>query len=197
MSTARDQKVNLEATSVLLIDDNPQALDILGSIVKGFGVKEQIKCGSAIEAVGLLKQRPVDLVLIDCSMPEMDGYDFTKWVRREAPQPLCFTPIVVLTGHAALSKVEKSRDCGASYVVLKPLSPAVLLQRIVWLGGDERPFVNGDTYVGPDRRVRNLGPPTLPGRRKDDLPIEVGEATEANMDQGDIDMLFKAPRVSL
>lgn len=191
-------RVNLAQTSVLLIDDNPQALDILSSIVQGFGVREQVRCGSAIEATEIVKRRMVDLILVDCAMPLMDGHDFVRWLRRETPAPTCLTPVIMLTGHAAPSRVHKSRDCGASFVVTKPLTPGVLLQRILWLATDRREFVKSENYVGPDRRVRNFGPPLgTAGRREGDLSAHVGQAQEANMDQSDIDSLIKPRRVAL
>lgn len=198
MAVGNPGRVNLEHSSVLLIDDNTKSLDMLSSIFHGFGVKEQIKCESALEASEILRRRTIDLILVDCSMPEMDGYDFTRWVRLETPAPVRFTPVIMLTGHAAQSSVQKSRDCGASFVVAKPLTPTVLLKRILWLGGDEREFVECEGYVGPDRRVRNFGPPLgQAGRRAGDLSTHVGEASEANMDQADIDMLMKPRRVVL
>lgn len=193
-----DTRVNLERSTLLLVDDNPQALDILSSIVQGFGVRRQIKCGSAVEAVEVIRRQPVDLVLIDCAMPEMDGYDFVRWLRREGPEGRTWTPVIMLTGHAAQSSVQKSRDCGASYIIAKPLTPLVLLRRIVWVARDEREFVESDGYVGPDRRVRSLGPPPgVAGRRRGDLSAHVGAATEDNMDQAQIDMLMKPVRVAL
>lgn len=200
MSHARGSRdrVNLEQATVLLIDDNPQARDILSSVVQGFGVREQIRCESAIEATKVIRHRQVDLILVDCAMPEMDGYDFIRWLRRETPKPTCLTPVIMLTGHAASSHVCKSRDCGASFVVTKPLTPKVLLQRILWLAGDEREFVQCETYVGPDRRVRNFGPPLgMAGRREGDLSAHLGAAVEDNMDQSDIDSLIKPRRVAL
>ena len=191
-------RVNLEQSTVLLIDDNAQALDMLSSVFQGFGVKEQIKCTSATEGVRVIQNRAVDLIVIDCADPEMDSYAFARWLRRETPAPLRFIPIILLTGHASQSKVREGRDCGVSFVVTKPLTPAVLLKRILWLAGDEREFVECATYVGPDRRVRNFGPPLgMTGRRKDDLSAHVGAAVEANMDQSDIDMLMKPQRVAL
>lgn len=191
-------KVNLEQATVLFIDDNPQALDILSSVIQGFGVREQIRCESAIAATEVLRRRQVDLILVDCAMPEMDGCDFVQWLRRETPKPTCLTPVIMLTGHASSSYVRKSRDCGSSFVVTKPLTPRVLLQRILWLAGDEREFVQSETYVGPDRRVRNFGPPLgEAGRREGDLSAHLGAAVESNMDQSDIDSLIKPRRVAL
>ncbi|RYE64780.1 MAG: response regulator [Oxalobacteraceae bacterium] len=191
-------RVNLVHSSVLLIDHNQQSLDMLSSIFHGFGVREQIKCSNTPEAQRLIQRRAIDLILIDCSMPGMDGCDFIRWLRRETPHPLCYTPVIMLTGHAAQSKIGKSRDCGASFIVAKPLTPSVLLQRILWLGADERSFIECPTYVGPDRRVRNFGPPLgVLGRRSGDLSEHVGAAVEANMDQAAIDMMFKPQRVAI
>jgi len=192
------ERVNLARSTVLLVDHNPKSLDMLSSIFQGFGVRQQIKRGSTADAVEIVQTKDLDLILIDCSMPDMDGYDFTRWLRRETPAPVRYTPIILLTGHAAQSKVHKGRDCGASFLVTKPLTPSVLLQRVLWLAGDEREFVECDTYVGPDRRVRNFGPPMgMTGRREGDLSAHVGEASEANMDQSEIDMMIKPMRVSL
>lgn len=194
----QSDRINLEHITVLLIDDNLQALDILSSVVQGFGVREQIRCNSAIEATEVVKKRQVDLILVDCAMPEMDGYDFIRWLRREAPAGTRQVPVIMLTGHAAASRVQKSRDCGASFVVTKPLTPTVLIQRIVWLSTDARDFIQSESYVGPDRRVRNMGPPlNVAGRRQGDLSTHVGDAVEANMDQSDIDNMFKPRRVAL
>ena len=62
-------RVNLEQSTVLLIDDNPQALDMLSSVFQGFGVREQIKCASATEGVRVIQNRAVDLIVIDCADP--------------------------------------------------------------------------------------------------------------------------------
>jgi len=194
---ANSDRVNLAHTTVLLIDDQPTSLDMLGSIVQGFGCKEQIKCNSAQGAVELLARRAVDLILIDCIMPEMDGYEFVRWLRRDAPTPTRYVPVIMILGHASQAKVHQGRDCGASFVVAKPLSPALLLKRIVWLGGEDRDFVDAAHYVGPDRRVRNYGPPTGDGLREGDLSGELGAAVEENMDQDAIDMMMKPMKVSL
>ena len=78
------------------------------------------------------------------------------------------------------------------------MSPSLLLKRIIWLGGEDRDFVEAEHYIGPDRRVRNFGPPMgMSGRRAGDLSAHVGAATEENMDQASIDMLIKPMRVAL
>ena len=198
MSLHPDIRMNLARSNVLLIDDNPQALEVLASIFRGFGVLRQVKCGSTAEAQTILRSREIDLIVCDTVMPDMDGYDFVRWLRREGPEEARFSPVIMLTGHAARSTVESSRDCGANFIVSKPFTPEVLLQRIYWVAKDERAMVRSDTYVGPDRRFRNIGPPLgVKGRRKDDLSTHVGMAKDPNMDQDEIDMLLKPQRAAL
>ena len=192
-----EMRINLERTAALLVNDNPQGLDILSSIVQGFGLKEQIKCASPEDARAVIKRRSVDLILVECASAA-DSCDLVRWLRREGPQTSAYTPVIILTGHASEGFVAQSRNCGASFIVAKPLTPMILLQRILWLTRDEREWVECDTYVGPDRRVRNYGPPLgMAGRRAGDLSAHVGAAVEANMDQSDIDMLMKPQRVAL
>ena len=191
-------RINLERSVVLLVDDNPSALEALSAMVRGFGVRKQFKCKSGAEAMHIVKTQELDLIIIDSAMPDMDGYDFVGWLRREAQPEAVFTPVIMLTGHAARITVEKSRDSGANFILAKPFTPEVLLQRVFWVAKDDRQMVKADSYVGPDRRFKNLGPPLgMKGRRSDDLSGHIGKASDPNLDQMDIDMLMKPSRVQL
>lgn len=191
-------RINLDRSVVLLVDDNPQALEALSAMVRGFGVRKQFKSGSGAEAMHYVKNQELDLIITDAQMPDMDGYDFVRWLRRDAPPELIFTPVIMLTGHAPRSMVEKSRDSGANFILTRPFTPEILLQRIFWVARDERQMVKATNYVGPDRRFKNLGPPLgIKGRRKDDLSTHVGAATDPNMDQNEVDMLMKPARVQI
>ena len=191
-------RINLDRSVVLLVEHNATALEALNAMFRGFGVRKQFKCGSGAEAMHYVKTQEIDLIVTDASMPDMDGYDFVQWLRREAPEDRRFTPVIMLTGHAARTMVEKSRDSGANFVVSRPFTPELLLQRVFWVAKDERQMVVAENYVGPDRRFKNLGPPLgVKGRRKDDLSTHVGAAKDPNLDQSDIDMLLKPSRVQL
>ena len=65
-----------------------------------------------------------------CRNENMDGYEFIQWLRREADNENRFVPILLLTGETRLSHVFRGRDCGANFVVAKPISPKVLLDRM-------------------------------------------------------------------
>ena len=191
-------RINLDRSVVLLVEQNSQAMDALTAMFRGFGVRKQFKAASGSEAMHIVKTQELDLIVSDASMPDMDGYDFVRWLRREAPEASRFTPVIMLTGHAARSMVEKSRDSGANFVVSRPFTPELLLQRVFWVAKDERQMVVAEGYVGPDRRFKNEGvPPGMVGRRRDDLQGDIGEAQSPNMDQDVIDGLMKTRRVEL
>lgn len=168
-------RINLEKATVLLVDETPLGLDVLSTIVNGFGIRERLRAASAFEAMDLVKTRTIDLFLVEASLRGMDGYDFIAWLRRCGLKPNAYAPAILITGHTPADKVAKARDCGANYIVTKPLTMLAMLERIVFVARDARPFVECDTYVGPDRRFKNVGPPPgTPGRRRTDREDPLG-----------------------
>jgi DNA-binding response OmpR family regulator len=202
MSTGRtvfsSDRINLERINFLLVDDNLQSLDIMGSAISGFGVRNIIKCQSAKDARDVIRKTTLDFVITDAQMPEESGYDLLRWIRREASEPNKFVPAIICTGHTRLSHVLQARDCGAHFIVAKPITPKVLLERIFWVARDERAFVECEAYAGPDRRFQRLGPPAgVDGRRKDDLTGKIGAAIEPNLSQDEINSFMKPAKVVL
>jgi len=190
------QYINLDKARALIVDDNPQSQDIIVGVLTSFGLRNVVRKAGGLEAQDELKYQSFDLVLANGALPDMDGYDLTRWLRREADEANRMTPVILLTSHTRRSLVEKARDCGANFIVTKPVSPAVMLERILWVAKGDRLFIECEAYVGPDRRWRNLGPPVeFPdGRRRDDQSIELGEAGGQNMSQDELDALIKPMR---
>jgi CheY-like chemotaxis protein len=192
-------RMNLSKASALVIDDNPQARELICSVLVGFGMREIVRCESAAEAMELCQRQTFDLILTDGQMPGMDGYDFVRWLRREAGEQARLTPAVVITAHTRRSHVERARDCGANFIVAKPISPKVILERIFWVAQSSRMFVETDTYIGPDRRFQQLGPPAeFPdGRRRDDMTAAIGSAGGDNMSQEELNSIIAPQKASL
>ncbi len=171
--------VNLSRANVVVIDDNGLSQQLLLQMLLGFGVRSHFEFASVAEAKEHLATMPVDLIIVDCDMPEQDGYDFVRWLRRSKIEANAYAPIVMVAGHTKLSKVTKARDCGANFIIARPLSPAVLLDRIVWIARDNKPFLEAGDYIGPDRRVREGdAPPGVPERRADIRARKAAEIAE-------------------
>jgi len=151
--------VNLSSAVTMVVDDSPFALDLTCQALLGFGIRTRYTCRSAAEAISILKESPVDLLLVDCEMPGTDGFELVRWLRRSGLDPNAFTPIIMTAAHLRRSRATEARDCGASFVIVKPFSAITLLERIVWVSRDQRPFLEVGDYFGPDRRFRDGSPP--------------------------------------
>jgi CheY-like chemotaxis protein len=191
-------RINLEKLVVLLVDDNPQSLDILAQVVTGFGVRSIIRSPGGEDARAQLSRDQYDLVITDAQMPGLDGYALTSWIRREAPGQNRFVPVILVTAHTRKTHVTRARDCGANYAITKPIRPKTVLERIYWIAKEDRMFIEVDTYAGPDRRFRREGPPAgIDGRRAEDLSTQLGEATSPNLSQDQINAMMKPTKVAL
>lgn len=192
-------RINLRALKALCVDGNGLGLDILSQTLLGFGVDRILRAPTADEAKAILTKEVIDLVLCDAQLGDESGHDFVRWLRLSQMEPNCHAPVFVITGHAIEPEVVKARDCGCSFVIAKPVSPAVLMQRILWVAGADRSFIESDNYTGPDRRFKFEGVPSeLPqGRRKADVGSHLGEPVGANMSQEELDGLVKPQRLSI
>ena len=151
--------VNLSGAVTMVVDDSAFALELTGQALMAFGVRARHACLSAAEAKDILKEQTIDLLLVDCEMPGMDGFELVRWLRRSGLEPNAFIPVIMTAAHIRRPRVAEARDCGASFIITKPFSATTLLERIVWVGRDNRPFLEVGDYFGPDRRFRNAPGP--------------------------------------
>ncbi len=112
---------------ILVVEDNPDNMKLLGWMLEDAGYSYS-GAGSAEEALDLLEQRLFDLVLMDVSLPGMDGKEATKRLRGD-PR---FTslPIVAVTAHAIKSEEDAIFDAGVDDLVTKPIDEPQLLELI-------------------------------------------------------------------
>ncbi len=161
--------INLETAQMLLLDDHIEGANILGQIVSAFGVRKFFKSKATQEAKEIAQERELHLILASANLKTSNAYEFIQWLRRAKIEPNSFTPIILITGHTQLSNIRRARDCGANFVMAKPVSPAGVLQRIGFVASQKKPFVSCGGYLGPDRRFHDVGPPPgTPGRRQGD-----------------------------
>jgi DNA-binding response OmpR family regulator len=187
----RQERVNLSTAEVLIAGGDADGVEILAQMFAGFGVHTPRRCTAGSEAMTVVGERELNLLVVDSQLADSEGYDFINWLRR-CGSPNAWAPAILVTGHTTPSQIFRGRDAGASFVVRKPVPPLVMMQRIIWLLSDPRPFVTSSGYCGPDRRVRSVGAPVgMKGRRHDDLSVEVGVAKTPNLEQDEIDALFQ------
>jgi signal transduction histidine kinase/CheY-like chemotaxis protein len=131
------------AASVLLVEDHPVNQEVCKAMLEHLGHKVEV-AGNGRIAVDLVGRKPYDIVLMDCQMPEMDGYEATKAIRRlEGTRLEGFhhIPIVALTAHALEGDAEKSLAAGMDDHLSKPFTIDQLRDVII-----KHASVNGDTH---------------------------------------------------
>ncbi len=102
---------------VLLVEDNPVNQLVAKGMLGKLGC-EVIVAGHGGEALDQLEQSEFDLVLMDCNMPVMDGYEASRQIRRSGRWPQL--PIVALTANAMSEERERCRAAGMSDYLAKP-----------------------------------------------------------------------------
>ncbi|WIY68403.1 response regulator [Aquidulcibacter paucihalophilus] len=159
--------INLSGAVTMVVDDSPFAIELTSQALMGFGIRPKHTCLGAAEAMDILKEQTIDLLVVDCEMPGINGFELVRWLRRSGLDPNAFVPVIMTAAHIRRPRVSDARDCGASFIITKPFSAATLLERIVWVARDGRPFLEVGDYFGPDRRFRNT--PTPPVERRADM----------------------------
>jgi serine phosphatase RsbU (regulator of sigma subunit) len=122
--------------SIIIVDDNPTNLLIIVRILENAGYSDLVTASSAKELFGLLKldseqstiDVPVDLILLDMMMPEIDGIEACK--RIQQVERLRDIPIVFVTAMGDSNKLAEALDAGATDYVIKPINKVELLARI-------------------------------------------------------------------
>lgn len=116
-----------ESINILLVEDNEINQVVAQEMLKQCGLEAHI-AGNGHEALAALKSTSqYKLILMDCQMPQMDGYDATQRIRAgEAGEHYSSVPIVALTAHAMKGDKEKCLNAGMNDYVSKPIDSALL-----------------------------------------------------------------------
>ena len=119
---------------VLLVEDNPVNLLVAMRLLQ-LSNFECISAENGEVALEILQQQPVDLVLMDCQMPVMDGYRAARaWRKIESERGLAHLPIIAMTANAMAEDRQKCLDAGMDDYVSKPVDRKILQQTMLeWL----------------------------------------------------------------
>ena len=119
---------------VLVVEDNPTNQMVARGMLKKFGIEIEV-AGDGSEALRLLEQFQYDLVLMDCQMPVMDGYEATRRLRDPEAKVLDNNlPVIAMTANAMQGDRERCIEAGMNDHIAKPVDPS-RLRRILqqWL----------------------------------------------------------------
>ncbi len=110
--------------TIMTVDDAATMRKMIAFTLKGAG-HDVVEASDGVEALKTLQTRPVDLVITDVNMPNMDGLTLTRSLRA-LPQ-FARTPIVLLTTESAPEKKAEGKAAGATGWIVKPFQQDQLL----------------------------------------------------------------------
>lgn len=123
----------LRAANVLVVEDNAINQMVVANMLQNLGLAVRT-ANNGVEALELLDEETFDLILMDCQMPEMDGYQTSYHIRRDQRQALANIPIIALTANAMLEDRERCLAAGMNDYLSKPVSLRTLHSKLgQWL----------------------------------------------------------------
>jgi DNA-binding NtrC family response regulator len=110
---------------LLLVDDEPDFQEIIHKRMTRMGVRLSLAncCRAAIQS---LETQPADVIIMDVSMPEVDGIACLKKVKQRWPM----VEVIILTGHASVKSGIEGMQSGAFDYCLKPIDVLELLEKV-------------------------------------------------------------------
>lgn len=111
--------------TVLAVDDEEISVEMLGHIFEAQPVYRFLSAASGEEALSLLREERVDLVLLDLEMPGMKGLDVFRHIKE-----IRDIPVVFMTATKDLATMEKAREMGVEDYITKPFMPQILLETV-------------------------------------------------------------------
>ena len=110
--------------TILLVEDTDLNIDLITQMLEDEFHLLIARDGE--QGIGMASERHPDLILMDISLPVMDGYEATRQIRQILPS----TPILGLSAHAMANEEQKARQAGCNDYLTKPVDEEILIQKI-------------------------------------------------------------------
>lgn len=185
-------RVSLAHMRVLLAEDHPINRKLCQMMLEGLGIKPDLAV-NGLEAVRLNQEREYDVILMDCNMPELDGYGATAAIRQQEQARHRHTRIVALTANALIGERERCLEAGMDDYLTKPFTVKQLTETLRAVPSRPMPEKN-DTGFLPDRLetlCRELDEPSVLEMTEEfanELAARVGEIEQLLAEQKWVDL---------
>jgi two-component system chemotaxis response regulator CheY len=126
----------MNSIRALIVDDSSVMRKIVARSLRqaGIDVTQVLEAGNGAEALGVLQENQVDLILCDINMPVMDGLEFIKQL--STVEKAKGVPVIMVTTEGSESHVVQALSCGACGYLRKPFTAEQVKERVVpILGG--------------------------------------------------------------
>jgi len=121
----------MESVRALIVDDSSVMRKIVARSLRqaGIDLSQTLEAGNGAEALGLLRENQVDLILCDINMPVMDGLEFIKQL--STIEKAKGVPVIMVTTEGSESHVVQALSCGARGYIRKPFTPEQVKEHVL------------------------------------------------------------------
>jgi signal transduction histidine kinase/CheY-like chemotaxis protein len=130
--------VDLSGVRILVVDDDPDTREMLGRVLTECGADVE-RAGSSAEALAIIERRSPDLLVSDIGMPDADGYELLRGVRRLERERGGRLPAIALTALARSEDRTRALRAGFLVHIAKPVEPAELVATVASVTGRAGP----------------------------------------------------------
>ena len=134
-SSRAELRSRLAGTRVLIVDDDPDAREVVAAILRHYGASV-IVATSVSTALVALKREQIDVLVADLGMPIEDGYDLIRHVRSSESEQIARLPAAALTAYTTEEDRDRVLAAGFQFHLAKPVDPAVLVATVERLRGE-------------------------------------------------------------
>jgi len=135
-NTQAEVRSRLAGSVVLIVDDDPDAREVVAAILRHYGAKVIVATSVSTAMVALRREHQVDVLLADLGMPVEDGYDLIRQVRESDVQRIARMPAAALTAYTTEEDRDRVLSAGFQFHLAKPVDPAVLVATVERLRSD-------------------------------------------------------------
>jgi two-component system cell cycle response regulator DivK len=115
--------------TVLYIEDHPDNMTLVRRILQKDSYT-LVEAGTGLMGLCIAESQDLDLILLDINLPDIDGYEVARRLRRSSRAALAHTPIVAITANALKGDAEKAMQAGCNHYVTKPINIQELIEMV-------------------------------------------------------------------
>jgi two-component system, cell cycle response regulator DivK len=115
--------------NILYIEDNPDNMLLVRRVLQARGYN-LLEAPDGTRGLAMAESQDVDLILLDINLPDIDGYEVARRLRKSSKVELAYVPIIAITANALRGDAEKALDAGCDVYMSKPINIRELWARV-------------------------------------------------------------------
>jgi two-component system, cell cycle response regulator DivK len=115
--------------NVLYVEDNPDNMILVKRVMENAGFT-LFQAATGLEGLAIAEKEPIDIILLDINLPDIDGYEVARRLRHSSKSILAHTPIIAITANALKGDAESALAAGCDVYMSKPVNIHELRARV-------------------------------------------------------------------